>query len=97
MKKSAQNYQGGAHESPIKPNHTTSAQHGGSLGSLNKLELWTNVMKKSVQNIMNYYGGAHESSLKSNHMAWLMIGIADKIRNMCLSFMQFTEIFDKMI
>ena len=64
MKKSAQNYQGGAHESPIKPNHTTSAQHGGSLGSLNKLELWTNVMKKSVQNIMNYYGGAHESSLK---------------------------------
>ena len=46
---------------------------------------------------MNYYGGAHESSLKSNHMAWLMIGIADKIRNMCLSFMQFTEIFNKMI
>ena len=97
MKKSAQNYQGGAHENSIKPNHTTSALHGGSLGSLNKLELWANVMKKSVQNIMNYYGGVHESSLKSNHMAWLMIGITDKIRNMCLSFMQFTEIFNKMI
>ena len=85
MTKSAQNYQGGAHESPIKPNHTTSALHGGSLGSLNKLELWTNVMKQSEQNIMNY-GGAHESSLKCNHMAWLMIGIADKIRNIGLSF-----------
>ena len=46
---------------------------------------------------MNYYGGAHESSLKSNHMAWLMIGIADKIRNMCLSFMQCAEICKKMI
>ena len=66
MKKSAQNYQGGAHERSIKPNHTTSALHGGSLGSLNKLELWTNVMKKSVQSIMYYYGGAHESCLKEH-------------------------------